>query len=189
MDLTKIFIHILLPLFVAAFLVLVSFGIGMDKMGISTGGIDEEKLLFAESLDPRSWNCFDGDRENYFGATINKEALEVLRQAGFQTIIRLNGDTPSDQGFLSIEEESYHARTLGLDFYYFNIEGSAGINYDNAEMIAQILEQGRVFIHCRNGAHRAPAMAAYFLRTRTGLSRQDIIETVHWVDLVEDPGP
>lgn len=120
-----------------------------------------------------------------YTGTLNEDQIRELHQSGVRVIIRLNGDTPADRGELSIEDEALLCSSLGIRFYYFNIEGrieAAG------KEIKNLLRGGQAVVHCRNGVHRAPAMAAYFLRSR-GYDRDQIIELVGWRDLIQSPGP
>lgn len=119
-----------------------------------------------------------------FSASLSEDQIRQLASIGMKTIVRLNGDTPNDKGHLSIEEESMLCAALGLRFYYFNIEGR--INEAAAEVANLLLSPG-VVIHCRNGVHRAPAMAAFYLKTK-GYPRSLIVDIVNWEKLIENPG-
>lgn len=122
--------------------------------------------------------------ENYLGASVNQPELVALRKAGIRTIIRLNGDTQSDRGHLSIQQEAELCHELGIRFYYLNIEGNIE---QSGEVVSNLMSTGNTFVHCRNGQHRAPAMAAAYLR-RLDLPRGEILHLVGWNKLALNPG-
>jgi len=121
---------------------------------------------------------------NYITGTLSAENLQSLSDAGIRIIIRLNGDSQDDRGFLSLAEEAAICRQLGMQFYYFNIEGKLE---ESGDMIHNLLTNGNAVIHCRHGAHRAPSMAAYHLQ-KEGYPKDWIIKKVGWEQLVHNPG-
>lgn len=126
---------------------------------------------------------------NRYGATIDQSDVADLAQAGYKTVIRLNGDSPArERGYMSIRQEKAACTANDMRFYYFNIEGKDGLNMENVETIRDLLNEGKVFIHCRNGAHRAPAMAAYWLKMEHDMPKDDIIYLVGWDGLYPTPG-
>ena len=54
-------------------------------------------------------------------------------------------------------------------------------------LVHDMLQQGGVLVHCRNGNHRAPAIMAYHLRLE-GWDEAAIIKAVGWTELVKNPG-
>jgi hypothetical protein len=121
---------------------------------------------------------------NYLGQTLNGPEIAILRKAGVRTIVRLNGDTQADRGDLSIQAEADLCEQLGIRFYYLNIEGSIE---QSGEVVANLMSTGNTFVHCRNGQHRAPAMAAAYLR-RLDVPRSTIVLLVGWQKLAMNPG-
>ena len=83
---------------------------------------------------------------------------------------------------MSIEKEKYLCDQNKITFQYYNIEGQI---MKIAKIIEEDLKNGSCIVHCRNGAHRAPAMIAYFLRTK--ISKDSIINVLGWNELVKKP--
>jgi protein tyrosine phosphatase (PTP) superfamily phosphohydrolase (DUF442 family) len=125
------------------------------------------------------------DRGNGISGTIDEADIAALAAAGFKQIIRLNGDSQSDRGHLSIGEEADLADQYGLRLYYFNIEGNI---IAAGNQISYLMRNGRTLLHCKHGAHRAPAMAAHYLQKEIGVSSSEAVERVGWQDLVKKPG-
>lgn len=125
------------------------------------------------------------DRGNAYGGSLSRQDILELSDAGIKIIIRLNGDSQADRGFMSIAEEAELAEQNGMKLYYFNIEGNP---YEAGNRIRYLMRNGRTVIHCRHGAHRAPAMAAYYLTKELNISREEAIQRVGWKELVQNPG-
>ena len=128
-------------------------------------------------------------RNNGFTATICREQVIELQQAGVRCIVRLNGDTANDIGCMSVGAEAALCDSLTkagypIRFYYMNIEGRVE---QAGEEVANLMSSGGCVVHCRNGVHRAPSMAAYYLRLK-GFDRSAIIEEIGWSKLVKNPG-
>jgi protein tyrosine phosphatase (PTP) superfamily phosphohydrolase (DUF442 family) len=121
----------------------------------------------------------------YFSGSIDEDDIKWLKLQGIYTVIRLNGDTKSDRGILSIEDEALLCSKNDMLFYYFNIEGDLSWYMEH---ISDMMNDGNVLVHCKNGAHRSPAMAAYYLRQK-GIKRGYVIEAVGWEKLVRERGP
>jgi protein tyrosine phosphatase (PTP) superfamily phosphohydrolase (DUF442 family) len=124
-------------------------------------------------------------RRNAYSASLSRQQVVELAEAGIKIIIRLNGDAQADRGYMSIAEEAELAEQHGMKLYYFNIEGRP---YEAGNRIRYLMRNGNTVIHCRHGAHRAPAMAAYYLTKELNVSREEAIQRVGWEQLVADPG-
>lgn len=161
-------------------------------------------LVFIGLVTPRSWEQQVADvteaaleslpdyvtpiaHQRGFSASLSEAQIIELSKAGVKTIIRLNGNTKEDIGPLSVPAEAAICSrdTVGIRFYYFNIEGQIE---KAGEEIANLLASPGVVVHCRNGVHRAPAMAAYYLRSK-GYTREAIVSLVGWERLESNPGP
>ena len=121
---------------------------------------------------------------NAYAATLCPEQLEELARLGIRTVVRMNGNTRNDLGCMSIEQEATKCKDLGIRFYYENCEGRVK---DAGQVVANLMRKGGVVVHCRNGAHRAPAMAAYHLR-QEGYRRDMIVRLVGWESRIQSPG-
>ena len=119
----------------------------------------------------------------WLSGSVTKEDLRTLAQNGLKTVIRLNGDG-HDAGHLTKQEEAAICHELGLQFMYYNIEGDV---LRSAAEMADIIARGYVLVHCKNGAHRAPGVVAYYLK-RAGHTCDRVVETVGWQKLIQDPG-
>lgn len=121
---------------------------------------------------------------NYLSGAIDEDCIRLLAHANVRVIIRLNGDSQADRGPLSISEEAALCEAYGIRFYYLNIEGdipAAGTQ------VTALMKQGNALVHCRHGAHRAPAMAGYYLK-QAGFAEEEIITLIGWKELVHHPG-
>jgi len=117
------------------------------------------------------------DRNNYVTASLTEADIAKLAKAGVKTIVRLNGPSGHDAGHLDLVRETAVASRHGMTLMYFNIERDGP---GKAEVIANYFLRGNTVVHCKHGAHRAPAIAAYYLRTRTKLPLKDIAAAVGW---------
>lgn len=133
------------------------------------------------------WATVIDNSGNAFTGSLTAEQIGELAMAGTEVIIRLNGDSQADRGHLSISEEAEAAEWYGIRFYYFNIDATADIRQE-VNKAARIMASGKTVVHCRHGAHRAPAVAAYYLQERWRMPKAQVIEKVGWSRLVRDPG-
>ena len=140
-------------------------------------------LSNASKVLPKFVTAIDAHGNGY-AASLCEEDILALAQSGVRVIVRLNGDTKADIGCLSTEQEAQLCQRYGIRFYYENVEGRI---QEAGQVVANLMRKGGVVVHCRNGAHRAPAMAAYYL-WREGTRREDIIRLVGWQDLIQSPG-
>lgn len=124
------------------------------------------------------------NRGNYFSGSLTADQIRAAYHAGVRMIYRFNGDTIGDRGHLSVSVERALCDELGIGFEYYNIEGRL---LNVARVVSASLRGGDVLLHCRNGAHRAPAIAAAYL-TGEGVDPDEVVETVGWTKLVRRPG-
>lgn len=136
------------------------------------------------SLGERLPESFRLIGENAFSGSLTREELAEVSKMGFRVVVRLNGEG-KDSGGLSIEKEAEICRRLKLRFYYVNIEGDI---QGKAEDLSRLLSGGNVLVHCRNGAHRAPAIVGYYLK-KQNVPTRDIVSEIGWEDLINNPGP
>ena len=81
-------------------------------------------------------------------------ALKALADSGYATIIDLRRPE-EERGF----EEQIEVERLGMSYVSIPVDGAAGITYENAELLNQVLDrtQGPVLVHCGSG-NRAGAL-------------------------------
>lgn len=121
---------------------------------------------------------------NSFSGSLNENDISELANDCTQYIIRLNGNTKTDIGYMSIEKEALLCKEKGITFFYYNVEGQVD---EIGEFVANLMRDGNVHVHCRNGAHRAPAMAAFYLRS-IGHTKKQVKSMVGWEELAKEPG-
>jgi protein tyrosine phosphatase (PTP) superfamily phosphohydrolase (DUF442 family) len=132
----------------------------------------------------------------YRGAQPREGGLRRLAELGVNTIINLRG---TDDRTRSDEAE---ARALGLN--YFNLSLPRWGRPDDAvvQRVFEIIdapENGRVFVHCRDGVDRTGTVTAIYRITREGWTLRDALAEAKrrgmrriqfWMrDYVEDYGP
>ena len=81
-------------------------------------------------------------------------ALKALADSGYATIIDLRRPE-EERGF----EEQLEVERLGMSYVSIPVDGAAGVTYENAELLNQVLDrtQGPVLVHCGSG-NRAGAL-------------------------------
>lgn len=125
-----------------------------------------------------------GPGNNYISGTLNTKDIRWLAKVGVDTIFRFNGNG-KDTGELSVSLEHKLARMAGIGFEYINLDGNQ--TAQQLEYLHQALSRGNKAIHCLHGAHRAPMVAAYHLRRQGHHSTSDIIKSVGWWRLSQNP--
>lgn len=140
--------------------------------------IDQATTITSLQLPQRFTALPVGDRL-YFSAAPGYLDLKGIQQKGILEVIRLNGDG-KDAGSLLIEDEAELCDLQGMRFRYYNIDGG-----DSIETIVQHLEDGRVLVHCKHGAHRAPLVAGCYL-LKQGITLPEVIQIIGW-DRGEQP--
>ena len=77
-----------------------------------------------------------------------------MADAGYATIIDLRRPE-EERGF----EEQTEVERLGMSYVSIPVDGAAGVTYENAELLNQVLDrtQGPVLVHCGSG-NRAGAL-------------------------------
>lgn len=131
------------------------------------------------------------NKGNAFSGSLTHQQILELHRNKKTAIVRLSGNTKNDIGYMSISEEARICDSLtrhtdhAIQFYYMNIEGRI---LESGEDVSNLMKQGGVVVHCRNGKHRAPAMAAYFLMSK-GYDKKDVVSIVGWEKLILSPGP
>jgi protein tyrosine phosphatase (PTP) superfamily phosphohydrolase (DUF442 family) len=152
----------------------------IDPSGVAT---DDQLATDDGYLDRDLVLVYIDEKKNSFSSSLKKADIKYLASTGTRHIIRLNGDG-KDAGHLSRSQERELCEKLGIKYTYFNIEGQVETI---GHQVADLMAAGGVNVHCKNGAHRAPAMAAFYLRS-IKMKRGEVIELVGWADLIQDPG-
>jgi uncharacterized protein (TIGR01244 family) len=107
-------------------------------------------------------------------------ALKVFAESGYKTVIDLRGKREK-RGF----DESRTIEELGMRYITLPIRGSEAINFDNARLLDQLIEQadGPILVHCASGnrvgallalresLHGEDAQAALLFGKSSGLTR------------------
>ncbi|MCL1079198.1 hypothetical protein D5R81_14360 [Parashewanella spongiae] len=90
------------------------------------------------------------------GGQPTKAQLNQLKQLGIKNIVNLRPQTEQTWN------EKQYVESLGLNYYSLSVAGAKGVNSDNADKLASLLDQlsgEPVFLHCASG-NRVGALAA-----------------------------
>jgi len=129
-----------------------------------------------------------GDPQVYYGPQLDGDALYAfISNFDIAHVVDLASEAKAE-AILDGATEHAICKRFGTQYYAFNIEGAG--NRLNPQVMASIdslvgMNQP-IFIHCRNGIHRAK-VAAGRAYARDGYQWQAIVDLLEWAPVVNNP--
>ena len=121
-----------------------------------------------DSTAPADLPRFQQVNENlYRGAQPTRDGISKLRELGINTVINLRG-----AGELTRAEEA-EVRAAGLNYYNVPLPNWGRPQNERVARILELIsapENGRVFIHCKEGVDRTGTIVAIYRMTHDGWS-------------------
>ena len=111
--------------------------------------------------------------------------MRLVADYPISTVIRLNLEKKAMQRMDTARQRRILAAS-GVGFYAYNIEGKDSLNESVLQQIDELMDGGRVYVHCTHGKHRAKAVAGRYY-ARRGYRAADIYDLLDWQKVVEDP--
>lgn len=126
------------------------------------------------------------ERHVFAGPQLTEDQFEKLvTDYPIDVVIRLNLEQKSIPVLDTAAERKVLARH-GVKLYCFNIEGKGGqLNERHLRTIDELLLNGRAYVHCLHGKHRAKAVAGRYYAQR-GYGKQSIYDMLDWWPVVRD---